>query len=148
MALKRLAIAAALLTAWTTAAAAKPVTLASETNLRATPGTSSNVVALIPKGETVEVGDCDAGWCKVTWNGNEGYAIGRNLGQAAPRTAQRRPARRYASDGYVPGPPPGEYYEDGPVVYGPPVYGYYPYPGSYWYGGWGWRAGWHHHRRW
>jgi uncharacterized protein YraI len=151
MTLTRLAAAAAMLAAitatMTTAAAAKPVTLGAETNLRKAPGTKSEVVTLIPKGESVEVGDCDAGWCKVTWNGQDGYAIARNLGPA--RAAQRRVARRYADDGYEPvGPPVG--YEDGPYPIGPPAYyGYYPYPGAYWYGGgWGWRGGWHHHRRW
>lgn len=148
MARMRLAATAAMLAALTAAAAAKPVTIGAETNLRKAPGTKSDVVMLIPKGQTVEVGDCDAGWCKVTWNGQDGYAIARNLGPAAPRAAQRRVVRRYAEDEYEDGGPPVVY--EGAPPYGPPAYyGYYPYPGAYWYGGgWGWRGGWHHHRRW
>ncbi len=149
MTLKRLVIAASALAALTATAAAKPVTLSAETNLRQAPGTNSAVVTLMPRGETVEVGDCDAGWCKVTWNGQDGYAISRNLGVASAAPAQRRVARRYANDGYVPVEPPTVYEDDGPVVYGPPpgYYGYYPYRGPY-YGGYGWRGGWHYHRRW
>ena len=146
MTLKRLVIATGVLAALTATATAKPVTLGTGTNLRQAPGTNSTVVTLMPKGETVEVGDCDAGWCKVTWNGQEGYAIARNLGAAPPPA--RRVARRYPNDGYVPVDPSTVYEDDGPVYYGPPpvYYGYYPRP--YWYGGYGWRGGWHYHRRW
>ena len=145
MSLARLAVIAAMLTALSTAAAAKPVTVTSETNLRKAPGTDSEVITLIHKGEKVEAGSCDAGWCKVTWNGQDGYAIARNLGLAPPA---RRVARRYAE----------EYDDDSPVEYGPgpgyvvgpPVYyGYYPYGPYYyggWRGGWGWRGG--SYRRW
>jgi uncharacterized protein YraI len=149
--LSRLTVTAAILALGATAAAAAPFKLTGDTNLRKAPGTGSEVVGLMPKGETVEVGTCDAGWCKVTWNGNEGYAIGRNVGQAGPVTAQRRaPARRYAgNDGWEPVDPPGTVYEDAPVVYGPPppYYGYYPYGGPYYYGP-GWRRPWHYYRRW
>jgi uncharacterized protein YraI len=64
----RLAAAIVLAGGFSAAAAAKPFTLAGETNLRAAPGTQSEVITLMPKGETVEVGACDAGWCEVTWN--------------------------------------------------------------------------------
>jgi hypothetical protein len=141
MSLARLAVIAAMLTALSTAASAKPVTVPSETNLRKAPSTGSEVITLIPKGEKVEAGSCDAGWCKVTWKGQDGYAIARNLGLAPPA---RRVARRYAE----------EYDDDSPVEYGPgpgyvvgpPVYyGYYPYGPYYgyggWGGGWGWRGG-------
>lgn len=154
----RIAIAAAALSTLTTAAVAHPVTLSSETNLRQAPGTTSAVVTLMPKGSSVEVGECDAGWCKVTFEGKDGYAIGRNLGQAKPaatasyaadlsaRPASRpAPAARYAED---------DYYDDGegpPVVYGPPGYAivapppppvyytYYPYPRPVYWGPPFWR---------
>ncbi len=83
MTLSRLAATAAIVLALGAAASAKPATLGAATNLRKAPGTKSEVVTLIPKGATVEVGACDAGWCQVTWNGQEGYAIGRNLGVAS-----------------------------------------------------------------
>lgn len=85
--LSRTALAAAGLVALTAAASAKPVTLSTETNLRAAPGTKSDVVTAMPKGAAIEVGECDAGWCKVSYDGKEGFAIERNLGAAPPRAA-------------------------------------------------------------
>src|SRR5262245_49664972 len=87
MTLLRVTVSAAVLAVVSTAAAAKPFTLPSETNLRAAPGTKSETVTLMPKGAEVEVGECDAGWCKVTFEGKEGFAIGRNLGMEPPREA-------------------------------------------------------------
>src|SRR5690242_17769295 len=83
----RTAIAAASLIALTATASAKPITLSTETNLRAAPGTKSDVVTSMPKGAAIEVGECDAGWCKVTYDGKEGFAIERNLGAAPPHAA-------------------------------------------------------------
>jgi uncharacterized protein YraI len=40
---------------------AKPVTLTAETNLRKSPGTDGEVLTLMPKGTTVEVGKCTNG---------------------------------------------------------------------------------------
>ena len=95
MPLSRLMLSVALLAAMSAAAAAKPVTLSAETNLRKAPGTKSEAIGLMPKGAAVEVGECDSGWCKVTWDGQEGYAIARNLGMVvpgAPREAAPREA--------------------------------------------------------
>ncbi len=155
--LARLALPAALLAA-ASAASAKPFTLGAETNLRAAPGTKSEVVVLMPRGETVEVGACDAGWCEVTFGERHGYAIARNLGftaQAAdaPVAPRRRVARQqYPDDGYDEGVVyengPPVIYEDGPYYAPPPyVYGYY---GWGWGPRWGWGGGWGgwHGRRW
>ena len=100
MPLSRLMLSAALLAAMSAAAAAKPVTLSAETNLRKAPGTKSEAIGLMPKGTEVEVGECDSGWCKVTWDGQEGYAIARNLGMIVPgaprEAAAQRPAQQPA----------------------------------------------------
>lgn len=85
----RITLAAVTVIALTAAASAKSLTLPTETNLRAAPGTKSEVVTLIPKGSEVEIGECDAGWCKVKFGDKEGFAIGRNVGEAAPQTAAR-----------------------------------------------------------
>lgn len=85
----RMTFAAVTVIAFTAAAAAKPVTLSAETNLRAAPGTKSEVVTLIPKGSQVEVSECDAGWCKVKFGDKEGFAIGRNVGEAPAQTAAK-----------------------------------------------------------
>jgi uncharacterized protein YraI len=114
-------------------AIAKPITLTAETNLRKSPGTDGEVLTLMPKGTTVEVGKCTNGWCQASVDGKDGYAIAQNLGMA-PRPAPRPPEIvEDELEEYAP-----------PVVYGPPVYyGYRPYG---YYGGWGYRGGWG--RRW
>jgi uncharacterized protein YraI len=96
MPLMRAPFAAVTVIALTAAASAKPVTLPAETNLRAAPGTKSEIVTLMPKGSAIEVGECDAGWCKVTFGDKEGFAIGRNLGEAPP---QREATVRKPSEG-------------------------------------------------
>jgi uncharacterized protein YgiM (DUF1202 family) len=83
----RMTFAAVTVIAFSAAATAKPVTLSTETNLRAAPGTKSDVVTLMPKGSDIEVGECDAGWCKVKFGDKEGFSIGRNLGEAPVKTA-------------------------------------------------------------
>src|SRR6202035_2709503 len=55
-------------------ASAKPITITADTNLRKSPGTDSQVLTLIPKGTTVEVGKCTKGWCQTSLNGQDGYA--------------------------------------------------------------------------
>jgi uncharacterized protein YraI len=87
MDLLRTTLTAASLIALTAAASAKPLTLPAETNLRAAPGTKSEVVTLMPQGSQVDIGECDAGWCKVKFGDKEGFAIGRNLGEGSPQTA-------------------------------------------------------------
>jgi hypothetical protein len=125
---------------------AKPTSVTAEVNLRDTPTTAGKVLALIPKGTSVEVTTCTNGWCQVSFNGQQGYAISRNL--AVPQPAPpRRVVRHGVPQVYAGGPPP---YDPGPVYVGPgpypyPYYGYYrpyygPYFGPRW--GWGWRRGW------
>jgi hypothetical protein len=142
MSFVRIAAAAAMFTLLPVVGAmAKPVTLAAETNLRKSAGTDAEVVTLMPKGSTVEVGKCTNGWCEVSLDDKKGFAIAQNVGMA------RRPPPH--------GPRPGEIVEEeeGPPVYGPRYvagppayyrpywgYGYGPYYGYGWgYRGWGWR---------
>jgi hypothetical protein len=112
-------------------------------NLRNGPGTDAPILATIPAGSRVQVTDCSE-WCTVTWNGQKGFAIARNLDIGGTRQARaRRPQPGYA------GPPPGVYEAGPPVVYGPPVYygppavvygpGYYGGYGPRYYG---WRRRW------
>jgi hypothetical protein len=63
----------------------KPIATTGATNLRKAPGTDNDILTVIPMGTMVKVGDCRNGWCRVSWNGQDGYAIARNLGPAAPR---------------------------------------------------------------
>jgi hypothetical protein len=115
---------------------------AARVNLRRGPGTDSELVTTIPAGAMVRVGECDGEWCAVTWNGQSGFAIARNL-----NLGPSRQAGGYSPPGQ-PGYPPGAY---GPGVYAPPGPGYYRPPmvyrpayyygpRVYYYGGpWGWR---------
>ena len=75
-------------------AAAKSATVAAEVNLRKGPGTDSEIITLIPKGTMVEVGTCANGWCKVSFDGQDGYSIATNLGLAGRRARRRRQISR------------------------------------------------------
>ena len=148
MSFVRIAASAALVTLLSAAGAtAKPIATTADTNLRKSAGTDSQVLTLIPKGTTVEIGKCSNGWCEASLNGQDGFVIAQNVGMT--------PARRPPSRG--PGGVVEEEIDDG---YGPPVryygapvyYGYGPYYG-YGYGpyygyGWGYRADWGWGRRW
>src|ERR1700744_473762 len=130
MSVVRIAAAAAVFSLLSAVGAtAKPVTLAAETNLRKAPGTDSEVLTLIPKGTTVEVGKCTNGWCEATLDDKKGFAIAQNLGMAR-RLPPRGPAgKKEIGEG---GPP-----VYGPRYAGPPVY-YRPYWGYGPYYGYGW----------
>jgi uncharacterized protein YraI len=113
-------------------AAARPVAVISDVNLRAGPGTENQIITLIPRGSVVEVGACTAGWCQVTFGGNMGFSIANNLGLGPIRQPPPVVVQDYPPPVVVyPAPPP--------VVVGPPVY--YGY-GPYWRGGWGYRRRW------
>jgi uncharacterized protein YraI len=141
MSFVRIAASAVIFAALSAACAtAKPIVTTGDTNLRKAPGTASPVLTLIPKGTSVEVGKCTNGWCQASFDGQDGYVIGQNVGMAA---ARRPPPRgpmvadeEVVDEGYGP-----------PVVYGPPRV-YYGPPGYYGYGpyyrgwGWGWGGGW------
>jgi hypothetical protein len=93
----------------------------------------------------VRVGECDGEWCAVTWNGQSGFAIARNLNLGPSRQAGEYPPPGqpgYSPGAYGPGAyaPPGPGYYRPPVVYGP---AYYYGPRVYYYGGpWRWRRYW------
>jgi len=115
------------------AALAKPAYVASTVNLRAAPGTTSEIVAKIPGGSLIDAGDCTDGWCAVTWQEKSGFAIQTALdlsGRVPPRRVVRRPA--YGS----------VYVEEPPVYYVPPPPPLYVRP--YYYGRPYYRR-WHHY---
>lgn len=128
------------------AAFAAPAYVPSTVNLRAAPGTTSEIVTKIPGGSLIDAANCTEGWCAVTWQGKSGFAKQTALDMSG-RVAQQRTVQRRSY------PVQGEVYEDdGPdyVAEAPPVY-YAPRPYYYGYGpyyrSWGWGGGWHH-RRW
>lgn len=120
-------------------AMAKPAYVASTVNLRAAPGTGSEIVAKIPGGSLVDTGGCDEGWCEITWQDKKGFAIQTALDMSGrvpqQRAAASGPAYRQGTE-VVEGPE----VVDGPVYYDPPPVVYYgrPYYRPYW----GWRRHW------
>ena len=76
-------------------ALAKPAYVATTVNLRAAPGTTSEIVGKIPGGSLIDAKDCSEGWCAVTWQDKSGFAI-----QTALDMSGRVPQR-------AAGPPPG-----------------------------------------
>jgi uncharacterized protein YraI len=136
-----------LLLAAATDAPAKPAYATSTVNLRAAPGTTSEIVAKIPGGSRIEAGECTEGWCEVTWQGKSGFSIATSLdmsGRPPPRGSAGPPRGYQDGPDYVEGGPP-VYYEAGPpVYYAPgPYYGYYgPYYRGYGYRYGGWRRRW------
>ena len=116
-----------------TGALAKPAYVMTTVNLRASPGTTSEIVGKIPGGALIDATDCAEGWCAVTWQDKSGFAI-----QTAIDLSGRVPPRA-AGPGY---PPRGGYVEDDDeeqvYVAPPPVY----YGGPYYRPYWGWRRHW------
>lgn len=50
-----------------------------QTELRQAPAAESKVLAVIPKGGSISVGDCSNGWCRVSWNGRDGYILSKSM---------------------------------------------------------------------
>ncbi len=128
-----------MLAALATAAAAAPAYVPSTVNLRASPGTTSEIVAKIPGGSLIDADNCTEGWCSVTFQGHTGFAKETALDRSGRVPQPRRAAQQVypaqgeiEDDGYVAEGPPPVYY--GPRSY---YYGYGPY-----YRGWGWRHRW------
>jgi uncharacterized protein YraI len=119
---------------WAASATAAPAYVVTTVNLRAGAGTTHEIIAKIPAGSRVEAANCKDGWCEVTWQGKNGFAIQTALDLSGrpprPRTVYR--------------PPPGYYVEGPPIYYGPPPYYYYepPYYGPPYYYGPYWRRRW------
>lgn len=117
-------------------ATAAPGVVGTNVNLRNGPGTSYTVITTIPGGSGVDVGGCNAGWCQVSFQGQNGYIIATSLGGGGGPVpvAPGAPPPGYVPPPVVVAPPPPYYYG-----YGPYYWGYGPY--------YGWRGG-YWHRRW
>jgi uncharacterized protein YraI len=69
----------ALLIASLLAACSDSGTATDETKLHQTPTNASKVLATIPQGAAIKIGDCSNGWCRVRWSGREGYALAKSV---------------------------------------------------------------------
>ena len=139
-----------LLLAATTLASAKPAYVGSTVNLRAAPGTTSEVVTKIPGGSLIDAGECSEGWCAVTWQDKSGFAIQSALDMSGRVPAQRTVRQTPRPPGSL-SPGPGyrrpvyadeTVYADDPVYAEPPVVYYEPRPYYNGYYGPYYRRGW------
>jgi uncharacterized protein YraI len=92
------ALAMALLSAPAHAQPADQATVTTGLNQREGPGTNFAVIQILPGGATVAVHECQAGWCRVTFQGRTGWASESYLafgGASGPPPAAS-------------GPPPGD----------------------------------------
>ena len=107
-------------------ALAKPAYVASTLNLRAAPGTTSEIVGKIPGGSLVDAGECTEGWCAVTWQDKSGFTIesALDLSSRVPprRTVVRRPVYADEPPIYYEVPPPPYYARPYPYYFGRPYY--------------------------
>ncbi len=71
-------------------AAAKPAYVASTVNLRAAPGTGSEIVAKIPGGSLVDASACDGGWCEIAWQDKKRFCDPDRARHERPRAAAAR----------------------------------------------------------
>lgn len=132
-------------------ALAKPAFVPSTLNLRAAPGTGSDIVAKIPGGSLVDTGGCDEGWCEVTWQEKKGFVTQSALdlsGRVPQQRAAAPPAPAYRQGLQAPQGPRSPQVVEGPDVVDGPVYYGAPPPAVVYYGGpyyrpyWGWRRRW------
>lgn len=77
--IRGLAIATAMTTA--TSALAAPAMVTTDLNLRTGPGTGYGRITAMPGGSVVDVRGCTRGysWCRVNWNGYDGWASSHYL---------------------------------------------------------------------
>lgn len=84
------AFAASLFTA--SAALAAPAQVTTTLNLRTGPGVGYRVETAMPAGAVVDVAGCTSGygWCRVRWNGYDGWASSSYLASRQARYRHRR----------------------------------------------------------
>lgn len=69
-------------------------------NLRSAPNTSSEVIAILPRGTTVTIAeDCDCQWIPVEYSGRTGYVSSKYL--TKQKVSYSKPSRRGPSGYYI-----------------------------------------------
>jgi uncharacterized protein YraI len=84
-----------------------PAIVKVEVNLQKGPASESAVLAVIPKGSAIKVGSCDNGWCRVSWNGRDGYILTKSMrltGRAHRNTAEDGSPDDQEADANAPAP--------------------------------------------
>jgi uncharacterized protein YraI len=81
-------LAGLLLAASSTSVFARPATAMFNANLRSGPGVENPVVAIIPDQAAIGVGRCAGSWCRVSWNGVDGYLSTTLIPSASARRSR------------------------------------------------------------
>jgi uncharacterized protein YraI len=127
----------ALLALSTVIAAGSPAITERSVHLRAGPGTSYRVVAMLPRGAAIDVSSCIGGWCEVPWGGARTYVAQSFLALQSTAPAAvigPTPPHAIAPDpSYVIAPDPSQSDDypgfDFPTAYAPAVTAYPPAAG-------------------
>ena len=84
MPFKRAMIATVLLAMSAGAGLAMPAMVQNDLNLRAGPGTSYQIIDVMPEGSMVDAWNCGPNWCEVSYAGITGFASANylNIGEA------------------------------------------------------------------
>lgn len=61
------------------AACSDPGIVTVQAELREAPASESKLLAVIPKGSAIRIGDCSNGWCRVSWDGRDGYMLTKSV---------------------------------------------------------------------
>jgi uncharacterized protein YraI len=103
--------AAVLMTLSSPCGQAAPARVTGSVDLRQGPGFGYPVIAAIPVGNIVNIGDCRGRWCAVVWRGLTGYAVATHFDQGIPGGSPPGyyPAPRWDYPGYGPYYGPGPY---------------------------------------
>jgi uncharacterized protein YraI len=105
--LKNTVVAAGLLALSSGAALANPAVVTNDVHLRAGPAADYQVMGVLPQGADVRAWNCDGGWCRVTYGGQEGFASESYLDigharMAAPAYDEYSYRSGYRDDAYAP----------------------------------------------
>ncbi len=109
--LRLLGLAAVATFGLTAAASAYDATVTTTLNMRAGPGTAYSVLDTIPAGVLIDAGQCSGSWCRVVFDGRQGWVSGRYLRRI--NAAVRGPRRVTPAPVVVGRPAPGVYPRDG-----------------------------------
>ncbi|HKS63098.1 MAG TPA: SH3 domain-containing protein, partial [Xanthobacteraceae bacterium] len=102
---KRFVLSACAVVLLSANAVALPGVAVTTVNLRAEANTASAVLAKMPAGARLDIGDCKDGWCAVTFRGTSGFAIQTAL----DATGRARAVRRALPPGAIPVDPDDDF---------------------------------------
>lgn len=119
---RTLGLAAAATLGLASAAQAYDAVAAADLNMRAGPGTHYAVLDVIPFGEPVAVGRCSGSWCRVDFDGLQGWTSSRYLDEITYRRAPIVRGPRVVRAPRVHEPMP--YVKPGPARLRTPYYGH------------------------